>query len=347
MNVVVRLTFLAACAILVIKQLSSLQSGQMFELLDRVGWMVLLVLISASAATIADTMGWMPCITKGSGRVTLAKLLPIRLSCDAVCNSLPAGIAPGETLRALLLRDRCGIDMTEGAACCLLGKVNMALAHMAYICIVVLFLYLGIGGTIRIDLLPGGSTGLLGGGCAAALLIVVLIQPYAGPRLSQMFRGIGRIRWEALQRLARRLAPHLARIDTHVSEFARSHPVLLRRSLVSFFAGWVALGSESVVILLLLGVNISPLAGLALEAVVSVLRILFFILPSALGAAELAYIAFLTALGVPDPVTLSAAFIAIKRLREALWIVLGYAVLAKIMPVGRERPLQQLIWRKP
>jgi uncharacterized membrane protein YbhN (UPF0104 family) len=120
----------------------------------------------------------------------------------------------------------------------------------------------------------------------------------------------------------------------------------LQRSLASFFAGWIALGSESVVILFLLGTNVSPLAGLTMEAVVSVLRIIFFVLPSAIGAAEVAYIGFLTAMGVPDPVTVSAAFIAIKRSREALWILVGYALLLKIMPVGRERSLLQLTWKE-
>lgn len=337
LNLLGRLAVLGGCAFLIRQQLLALQTDHMFELLQRVGWTALLVLLPASAMSIADTLGWGACIAMKSDAASFVRLLSIRLSCDAVTNSLPAGIAPGETLRTLLLRQRCGINLTQSAACCLLGKMNMALAHMTYICVVVILLCVGVAHAIRIDSLPGGTAGLLSGAAAALLLIAILIQPYKGRRLSHTLGGISHIRWEGVRRIAQRLAPHLLQIDRQVGEFARVHPARLRRSLASFFAGWIALGSESAVILFLLGTGVSPLVGLALEGVVSALRIVFFFVPSALGAAEFAYIAFLTALGVPDPLTLSAAFITIKRSREALWILIGYAVLAKILPVTSVR----------
>ncbi len=337
-----RAAFLALFALFIRQQLSALEIHRVLELLREAGWMVLLVLVPASLLTLADTAGWGACITGAAG-VRLRRLVTIRLGCDAVCNSLPAGIAPGEALRTLLLRERCGLGLTEGAASCLLGKVNMALAHMAFICIVMLLLALGAGGAVRIDLLPGGSAGLVGEATVAGALLVALIQPYTGPRLSQLLRVLERIRWGQIRRVTEKLGPHISRIDTQVRAFARQHPAQLRRSLAWFFAGWIALGSESTVILFLLGAHVSPLSGFVLEAVVSVLRILFFFLPSALGAAEVAYITILAALGVPDPLTLSAGFIAIKRSREALWVLLGYAVLTKSLSVLRRLRFPALV----
>jgi uncharacterized membrane protein YbhN (UPF0104 family) len=167
---------------------------------------------------------------------------------------------------------------------------------------------------------------------AEGAVALVLYEQETGPRLSQAIRGIGRVRVGTVQRVVGKLASHLARIDEQVGALARAHPAHLVRSIAAYFGGWIALASESALILFLLGAHVPLLAALGIEAVVSVLRIAFFFLPSAVGAAEVAYVGILTALGVPDPVTTSVAFITLKRSREALWIVAGYIVLLATEP---------------
>ena len=98
-------------------------------------------------------------------------------------------------------------------------------------------------------------------------------------------------------------------------------------SLASFVAGWILLGCESYLILRILGEDVSLGQGLLMEGTVSVLRIAFFFIPSAFGAAEAAYASLITGFGVADPAAVSLAFIAIKRSQELLWIALGYLAL--------------------
>jgi hypothetical protein len=326
---------LAVLAILVLvlrEQLSTLRADAFLRLLVQVGPWALLILVPASVLTLADTVGLGSCIVSRPLRPLFPRLLAIRISCDALCYSLPAGIPLGESLRAILLQRRCGIDFTTSAACCLLGKLNMALGHMAYIVLVLVGLSLGFGGKVPLEKVPGGGAALLGGAGAAALVAFLLVCAYTGPRLSQTIRGIGRVRTSAVQRMVGKVASHLARIDEQVGALARAHPAHLGRSIAAFFGGWIALASETALILFLLGAHVPLLAALGIEAVVSVLRIAFFFLPSAVGAAEVAYVGILTALGVSDPVTTSVAFITLKRSREALWIVAGYLVLLATEP---------------
>jgi hypothetical protein len=333
------LAVLAALAVVLRQQLSTLRADAFIGLLNCVGLQMFLVLVPACLVTVADTVGWGSCIVTRSLPSIFPRLLAIRISCDAVCNSLPAGVAFGESLRAALLKVQFGIGLTESAACCLLGKLNLALAHMAYVVLVTLGLLLGIGGRVRVERLPGGAAALVAGAAAAALVGGLLVLSYTGPRLSQAIREVGRVRIGIVQRASATLASPLSRIDEQIGALARSHPAHLARSIGAYFAGWTALASESALILYLLGGDVPLVAALEIEAVVSVMRIAFFFLPSAVGAAEVAYVGMLTALGVPDPVTTSAAFITIKRSREALWILVGYVVLVGLARRPRERSL--------
>jgi uncharacterized membrane protein YbhN (UPF0104 family) len=61
--------------------------------------------------------------------------------------------------------------------------------------------------------------------------------------------------------------------------------------------------------------------------VVLLFRHVMFLLPAGLGAQDAGYVAFLAALGVPNPVSLGAAFVVLKRGKELLWAAVGYALL--------------------
>jgi len=326
-RVVLGLAVLAVLGVVLRRQLSTLEADEFLALLRQMGLSALLVLVPASVLTLVDTLGWGLCAVGRPLRPMFPKLLAIRIGCDAVCGSLPGGVPIGESLRTVLLRDRCGFSLTASAACCLAGKLNMALGHMAYIAIVAAGLVLTLHGTGRLEHLQGGEPAVVAGGVAAALALVLLSLVYTGPRLSLAISVIGRMRFAVVRRVATALAPHLSRVDDHVGSLAREHRTRLFWSIAAYFVGWIALASESALILVLLGARVPIGAALGIEAVVSLLRLAFFFLPSALGAAEVAYVAILTALGVPDPVTTSAAFITVKRSREALWIVIGYITL--------------------
>jgi uncharacterized membrane protein YbhN (UPF0104 family) len=129
-----------------------------------------------------------------------------------------------------------------------------------------------------------------------------------------------------LQKLIAKAEPAIGRLDSHVGRFARDHTSRFVGSLLFGFAAWLLIGVESYLILKLLGANPTFTQAIALEAAASILRILFFFIPSGLGASEVGFVTLLVAFGFPDAITLAAAYIAVKRLKEAGWVVLGYFV---------------------
>ncbi len=308
-----------------IRQFSGVDAGLVWAIIRNTGWGIGLVLVPATLTTLSDTFGWAACVLRSRTLSLLLPLFPLRLGCDALLNTVPAGVAVAETARPILLRRRCGGTLPEAIASCLLAKVNMAIAQAVFVLLVVV-LSLGTSPAA----FPGGEGGTLRAlGIAVVILVAVLaglVLIYTGPRLTQLAGFLRRIQWGPLQRILARMGPALEAIDGYVRGFGSLHAPRLIQSFAGFVAGWIFIGFESFVILWLLGARVPLWQALSLEAVASLLRIAFFFLPSALGAAEIAYASLIAAFGVTEPITVAAAFILVKRSRELLWILLGYSM---------------------
>jgi uncharacterized membrane protein YbhN (UPF0104 family) len=127
-----------------------------------------------------------------------------------------------------------------------------------------------------------------------------------------------------------RFVPLVERADHALGVVARVPRGQTVLAIAQFFTGFVCLGLENFVILTLLSSGVSAPEAISMEALVALVRIAFFFLPSALGAQEASYYFALRAFGVADPETLTAAFMVAKRAKELLWIGVGYAMLSSL-----------------
>ena len=272
----------------------------------------------------------------------MSRLALIRVATDALLYSLPGGVAVAEAMRPVLLKRQFGIELTEGIGSCIITKINIAVAQVIFVFvgfILVAVLYPLVSHQLG---LPGGSAGVLLVGVALLLAIGALTLPFSGPRLTQLVGLLARIPLDALRKRISRSEPAIRRLDAHVGRFARDHPLRFAGSLVSGFLSWLVLAVETYLILTLLGAEPTFTQAVALESVASLLRILFFFIPSGLGATELGFVTLLVAFGFPDAITLAAAYIALKRLKEAGWVAIGYVVLWRIgvNPFRRARAVE-------
>jgi uncharacterized membrane protein YbhN (UPF0104 family) len=77
-----------------------------------------------------------------------------------------------------------------------------------------------------------------------------------------------------------------------------------------------------------LGVELDFFAIASVEVCLSFLKNVLFVLPAGIGVQDIGYVSCLSALGVPDALTIGAAFTALKRGKELFWAAVGYALLA-------------------
>jgi hypothetical protein len=296
--------------------------------LQRLGVRAPLVLVPYLFVVACDTLGWQASF-EAPRRMTLHMLWCIRVATDALANSLPAGMAVGETLKALLLRRVFGMPIADATANVLVSKFSLAIAQATF---------LALGVTLSTRELARHSQSLIGrpglewfGGLAALVFLAVLVtlamlvQGAVLSRLLARLHIVASAGWRA--RLARWEAP-LARVDYGLRVVARLPPRQVVRSVGFFLAGWLCLGLENWVILSLLSSGVSVANAVSMEAVVSIVRVLFFFIPSAFGAQEVSYYALFKIYDVPEAESLAAAFMLTKRAKELCFTALGYLLLS-------------------
>ncbi|HUI11398.1 MAG TPA: lysylphosphatidylglycerol synthase domain-containing protein [Bacteroidota bacterium] len=323
---VLRPALVAVLLVLLWRNFSGLQIALVADRIGAMGLAALLVPLPYALVFWADTMAWR-CTIRSRPAPEVGGVFRVRVATDAILNSIPGGVAVAEPLRPVLLRRECGVDLTEGIGSCIITKITIAIAQSAFIlvgCVLLLRTTPGVAAALG---LAGGTRGVAMLAAATILVVALLLVPFSGPRIEQSRRLLARIPLPPLRSLLERAGPAVARLDSHVGGFARDHGGRLAFSIGYAFIGWLAVGGETLLVLNLLGAHPTFIQAVALESTASVLRVVFFFLPGGLGASEVGFVTLLVAFGFPDPITLSAAYIAVKRLKEALWIAAGYLLL--------------------
>ncbi len=322
----VRLTLAGVLVPFLWHYFSSLDLSLVILRIRESGFVLALILLPYSLIFLAESFAWRLTIrrTPGPGAGTLYL---IRVATDAILYSIPGGIALAEPMRPVLLQRQCRIEMSEGIGSCIITKINIAVAQVLFVFvgfILVMVFYPGVSLHLGVE---GRPAGYLWGGFALLCAIGLLTLPFSGPRLTQLLHLLSRFPVASFRKFILQMEPAIRRLDTHVGRFARDHTWRFVGSLLFGFAAWLLIAVETYLILRLLGAEPTFSQAVALESVASILRILFFFIPSGLGASEVGFVTLLVAFGFPEAITLSAAYIAVKRMKEAGWVVLGYLVL--------------------
>jgi hypothetical protein len=312
--------------------------------LQRLGVRAPLIVLPYGLVLGFDSLGWRNTF-EHLKLLRLFELWRIRIATEAVSNSLPAGPAIGETLKAMILQRRLRMPLTEAAANVVLAKFTIAIAQALFSVFALVLAAPTLQDNSRTLL---GSDGLewIGFAIAFGFLAIVSLGLWVVARGRLMGRGLERSRsWggERWRQRLERFVPVFERADHALGLVGRIPRVQTLRAIAWFFAGFMCMGFDNYVILTLLGSGISFTEAVSMEALLALVRIAFFFLPSGLGAQEAGYYLALRAFGVADPETLAAAFMVAKRAKELIWIGIGYAILSSLhMHVSDARDAEPL-----
>jgi glycosyltransferase 2 family protein len=261
--------------------------------------------------TAFDTLGWRFAFLRDS--VPFTALLTTRLAGEAFNATTPTASVGGEAVKAWLLRRE--VPLAESLPSIIVAKTTITIAQG-------LFLALGI--VCAWPTLEPGS-GLL---TAMVLMLGIEIIGIGGFVLVQMaglLRGGGRILGR-LGLLGDGGARGVNRVDGALSQFYRREPRRLVLSIAAHFVGWCLSAFETYLILKFLNVPVSLLTAIVIEAAGTAIRFVSFMIPAHLGALEGGQVMTFIGLGLPAAAGMS--FVLVRRVREAAWVGLGFAVLA-------------------
>ncbi len=314
--------------VLVVFQFRQIDFAGVIGRISSIGFSSLSILLPFLGLHLLETFAWIRVFPPSITSISFSKLLKIQFIAETISMTLPAGVAVGEPLRPFLCLRFIGIPLPAGVASVAVRKLMLGVAQGIYTIIGAIAGF-SLLQTIPIPIFPVPLLGyiLIGAGLIIFLvflfLLLLLLNGNAAQNVHRLLMLVPfkKVKTWLLDRERGFLDTdeELKSFDAHVA--GRLFFVLL-----IYILAWFMLAIESYIILRLLGVEISFLQVFAMDTAITMLRVLFFFIPSGLGVQELGYRLFFQALGMYDCADYGA-FVLLRRFKELLWYSFGYGVM--------------------
>jgi putative membrane protein len=284
----------------------------------QLSWRLLIVIaFPFTLVHILDTLGWR--FAFRTDRVPFGTLFSARLAGEAFNLTTPTASVGGEPVKAWLIRSHVPLDASVPSV--IVAKTTITAAQG---------LLLIVGLPCAWVLLPHDSP-LLHVMLWLLVFEVLAVAAFVVFQMGGVLHHGGRLARRVP--LLARLASRLNRLDDSLAAFYRREPLRLALSTLFHFLGWLVGAVEVWVALHLLGIEISLIAALLVEAFSTAVRFATFMVPASIGAVEGGHVAMFAALGLGATTGLS--FSIVRRIREATWICVGFLALAVWRGFGR------------
>jgi uncharacterized membrane protein YbhN (UPF0104 family) len=306
---------------------------------------LLLIATPALLSLCFECLGWRRVFQSLDQRVAWRSLLRVRLMTEAIAQTLPLGVVWAESLKPSLLARHGGVPASRAVAG-LVARKYLLISSQAVS--VALLSVCGFGTLRRLSRALTSHGEFAWGAFAVSALLCLLALGVSGAfarghiadRLLGLLRRVPNVKLQ--HALLRRQASFASTDSLTERYFSAGFPRTTVLPGAFFLCGWLLEAVESFVILRLLGVELDFFAVASVEVMLSFLKNVLFVLPSGIGVQDVGYVSCLTALGVPDALTVGAAFSALKRGKELFWAGIGYFLLASESRPSRAAVTPQL-----
>lgn len=262
-----------------------------------------------------DTAGWSYAFPKSlPQQVPFHALCKIRIIGETLNAVIPwAASLGGEPIKAELLKRKYGLPLAEGYA-------SILIVHTTFWISLNLFVVGGILVTLHTLKLTTvlWKSILIFMTVLGFIALFLVIGLHLGifkkvHRLGESLKWWGDVSDEKKHRFLK--------LDEDIKKFYTSDPKKFFLSVFFNFLGWFTGTFEVYWIAKILGMGVGFNEAWLLEALIQVLRIATFFIPSSLGAQEGGIVLIFMQFGFQNQIALT--FAIIRRLREILWIGLG------------------------
>jgi uncharacterized membrane protein YbhN (UPF0104 family) len=314
--------------ILIVFQFRQIDFAGVIGRISSIGISSVFILLPFLGLHILETIAWIKVFPPSIKTIPFFKLLKIQLIAETISMTLPAGVAVGEPLRPFLCSRFIGIPLPAGVASVAVRKLMLGLAQGIYTIIGAIAGF-SLLQTVSIPMLPVGVLGYIMAGTGLVvflLFLFFLLLLLNGNAAHNLHKVLMFIPFKSVKKWLLAKEGGFSDTDEELKSFDAPFTGRLFLVLLIYILAWFMLAIESYIILRLLGVEITFLQVLSMDTAITMLRALFFFIPSGLGVQELGYRIFFQALGIHDFQDYGA-FVLLRRFKELLWYTFGYGVM--------------------
>ncbi len=308
---------------------SQFELEKAWERICSIGYLSVVILLPFLCLHVVETYSWLQLFPGKNHKISFVKLLKIQIISETVSMTIPAGMPIGESLRPFLCRRYMDIPVPTAVASVAVRKLMLGAIQGLYTLIGAIagFSFLQSVSTRMIGF-EGLGFILAGSGIVvfAAFMLFILLLLNGGA--AQKIHGfLMLIPFRKVKDRLLEMESGFHETDQELKVIREMSPGKLVMVMLYYLVAWFMLATESYIILRLLGVDITFFQVLSIDTALSMLRAVFFFIPSGLGVQEIGYLAFFRVLGIQDAVIAGEAFVLVRRFKEIIWYSLGYLIM--------------------
>jgi len=312
----IKLIFLLVGFSLFVWAISTVNLIVVANLLIKMGYGFIIILIIYGSVTWIDTIAWQKTFRlEEVNQFNLWNLWSIKQVGDAYNTITPLGTLGGEPIKSQLLKERHGLSLKQGMA-------SQVIARTTFLIALVLFFIPGIFLTLRSSIVSDKFqiACLIGMGFFSILIFLFFMFQITG-LLGKL------VRWVSDLPFGKNLAASLKKlesVDQGISSYYKQYTSRVVISVMYAFVGWLIGLVELYATLHFLGYKPNLIDLWVIEALTQLVRHGSFFIPLSIGALEGGFLLIFTAMGMPSDLGLTVAFI--RRIKELLWVGMGLVI---------------------
>ena len=311
-----KILYLFVGLVLLVLVLSEVDIADVVARVRQVGWGFVAVLGIYLVAFLIDSFSWQLALLSVPISVRwLYRVWKVRMVGEMFNAVMPAAGMGGEPVKAVLLKKHYRVAYREATASLILAKTINMIA-------LVVFLTAGFALMLASPELPGAHKAVAGFGLAACGMGTASLFLIQRLKISSLTGS-----WISRTRLGTPISQilhHLDDMDARLVTFYMRHGRRFIFAVSIAFVNWLLGVLEIFYATAFLGHPVSLTEAWIIEAVAQLVRFGTFYIPASIGAQEGAFLLILTAMtGSPG---LGVAVAVVRRLRELVWIVWGFAL---------------------
>lgn len=313
MKILINLVLFLLGCVLLAWAVNSVDTEKTFELLMKMKFGFLAILLLYLVVTWIDTVSWK---YNFSPEVTclfsLQKLWAVRLIGDAYNTITPLGTMGGEPLKAHLLKENYGVSLKQTLSSLIIARTTFLTALILF-CIPGIFFILNSK-----DIHSDFKTVSLVGMTTFSIIIFLFF-------LFQITGTLGKIcQWLTTKTSKPGLnnfLDKLIQVDNHFSVYYRNSPKRVFISIFYALSGWILGIGEIYLIFLFLGFSPSFIDIWIIEAMAQLVKAGSFFIPFSIGVLEGGLVLIFSSLGYPASLGLATSLIG--RIKQLIWAAFG------------------------
>lgn len=328
-------TALRISAVLIMAPLCYTGLAQYLDLLDgdliisklnTIGLSVIIILIPYFFVILSDTIGWKYSFGNIKSQLSSAKLFLLRVATESLQTSLPGGAVYAEVVRPILIKKYFRFEYSVSISANIITKVNILIAQLLFLVLGFCILILSFNDGLSFPLFPD----YVFYSVISILFIISAFTVYLLYRRNLLISLLGifeRLKFKSVKNICDKIRDNVYEINQILNSFSKGNKKDLGLTILFFLLTWFLMSFESFIILKILGVDVNILQMIVVESLISIIRMIFFFIPGAVGAQDIGIVILFNLSGISDPQTNAVLFILFKRIKEFFWIITGYTIL--------------------